>query len=729
MSVIPINIRNAFFEYLFGNKRGYICVCTAPAENPRSRFRQHFFAWPEQKDEVHDFVEKAGYRGNVWFGVNLLSRDQRAKEFCIADNLVWSDLDTCDPAKVEPIPSVLIQSSPGRYQAIWRLNKDIPPELAEDYSKRIAYKYRQDGADPTGWDLTQLLRVPFTYNHKYRHEGSAPPQVRLIHSHDALVPVELFEAIEPAPAGQGEFDFSDVPDLTKLPTAEQVIYKYQGTLRNTAFASIFGIEPDIGDDWSRILWRLINVCLECGLNEEETFAVCMEAKCNKYIRDKRPPRYLWREVKKASQGHQRLTVITGDFISLTMPEIIAEDYEPTPGIMEEYAQWAKIATDAVPEYHELSIFILISSLISANLELHTSYGPIFPNLWGLILGDSTLTRKTTAMRMVTDLMQEIDDELILATDGSAEGLLTGLSTRPNRVSLFYKDEVSGFFDSINRKDYLAGMPEVLTHLYDVPRIYTRRLRKDTIVVTNPFLIFFGGGIRDKVYSLIDDQYILSGFLPRFLVVSGEADLSRIRTTGPAPVALDEQKVKLIHKISDIYQFYNRESAVTLAGQQIMTPIKHRAILTDKAWETYGGIELLMVREASQSAVAMLAMPTFERLSRSLLKMSLLLAASRQEPEESTLEVTELDVLHAASYVQRWGTYSVDLVLNAGKSSTQHTLDRVRDFVNREPGVWRSKVMRQFHFTRREADEIVGTLIERGEISAVKKGKGYELWPM
>jgi hypothetical protein len=707
-----------------------VCICTAPPENPRSRFKQHFYSWPDQKDETADFVEKAGYRGNVWFGINLLTKTERVKEACQFDNLVWCDLDACDPAKVEPVPSVLIQSSPGRYQAIWRLEKDVPPELAEDYSKRIAYRYKQEGGDyPHGWQLTQLIRAPFTYNHKYRHEGAAPPQVRLIHAHDTLVPVELFEAIEPAPAAEGEFDFSDVPDISKLPTADQVIYKHQATLRNSVFATLHAIEPDIGDDWSRILWRLINVCLEASLTEDETFAVCMTAKCNKYARDKRPPRYLWRDIKKASQAHQRLTVITGDFVSLAMPEIIGDSVVAEGSVVEDYVDWAKDATDAVPEFHELSAFILLSSLISANLELLTSYGPLYTNLWGLILGDSTLTRKTTAMRMATDLMQEIDDELLLASDGSAEGLLSGLETRPNRVSLFYKDEVSGFFDSINRKDYLAGMPEVLTQLYDVPKVYPRRLRKDTIIVRNPFLIFFGGGIRDKVYSLIDDQYILSGFLPRFLVVSGESDLSRIRTTGPAPIELDERKLRLKHRVADVYEFYNQMTTITLAGQSMTIPVKHSAKLTDEAWKTYGEIELHMVREAAQSAVAMLAMPTFERLSRSLLKMGVLLAASRQQPEESIVEVTEGDILHAASYIQRWGKYSVDLVLNAGKSSTQHTLDRVLDLVNREPGVWRSKIMRQFHFTKRDAEEIVGTLIERGQIAAIKDGKGYKLWPL
>ena len=180
-------------------------------------------------------MNNAALQNNVWFGVNMLSGETRKREFCQPDNLVWSDLDTCDPALLEPQPSVLIETSPGRFQAIWRVDQELIPEIAQDYSKRIAYKYRKDGADPTGWDLTQLLRVPFTYNYKYQIKDTPPPQVRLLHASDVLVPVELFEGIEEAPLTQGDLDLAGLPDLKMLPCREQIEYKYWMSLKDTPY--------------------------------------------------------------------------------------------------------------------------------------------------------------------------------------------------------------------------------------------------------------------------------------------------------------------------------------------------------------------------------------------------------------------------------------------------------------------------------------------------------------
>jgi len=47
----------------------------------------------------------------------------------------------------------------------------MPPVLGEELNRRLAYTL---GADPSGWDLTQLLRVPGTRNHKY-------PDAPLVH--------------------------------------------------------------------------------------------------------------------------------------------------------------------------------------------------------------------------------------------------------------------------------------------------------------------------------------------------------------------------------------------------------------------------------------------------------------------------------------------------------------------------------------------------------------------
>jgi hypothetical protein len=93
--------------------------------------------------------------------------------------------------------------------------------------------------------------------------------------------------------------------------------------------------------------------------------------------------------------------------------------------------------------------------------------------------------------MAMDFLAELDPDCLLATSGSVEGVLSGLADRPKKTSMYFRDEVAGFFSEIQKKDYLSGMAEALAHLYDCPAIDHRRLRKETITIVSPVFIFFG----------------------------------------------------------------------------------------------------------------------------------------------------------------------------------------------------------------------------------------------
>ena len=709
-----------FFEFVFGEEQGYVCIATADVD--KENFRQSFFSWPDRSEDLAIFIQRNSRRKNVWYCVNLLSKEERKKDNCLPGNVLWADLDACDYKDVDPPPQCVVESSPNRYQGIWRLDGIVDPYVAENYSKKIAYKYAENGADPSGWDLTQLLRVPFTFNYKY--DGA--PKVQLIHTLETLLPITVFEDIEDAAPDTDDSQIPDIPNPLELPDPEQVIYKYWINLQRTPFKDLYENEPDKDDDWSKILWRLINICIEAGMDNEEAFAVAIASGCNKYRRDDRPISLLWREVNKADRAHSKLSILSGTFKPIIMPEIANLEFDHF-GFFKDYMTWGEQATDAVPAYHELGAFVTLSAVLAQSIRLKTSYGEMVPNLWGLVLGDSTLTRKTTAMRMCMDLIQEIDQDMILATDGSVEGILTGLSLRPSQTSIFYKDEVSGFFDSMNKRDYLAGMPETLTQLYDVPRLLNRRLRKETITIQSPIFIFFGGGIKDKVHSLVSDEYILSGFLPRFLIVSGDADVSKIRTTGPATPEIVELRQNVLRGVADLYETYVRSERVEIAGQIAELDAVIDAQLTEDAWKRYQELEMDMVKAASESPMSMLALPTFERMSRSVLKMSVLVGATRQEPQDGRIEVEETDVSYAASFIQRWGNHTIDLIQNSGRTTAQRTIDRVLEAIEKNPGIARGKLMQHYKLRKREMDEIQGTLEDRGQVKVTREGRGVRLW--
>jgi Protein of unknown function (DUF3987) len=490
----------------------------------------------------------------------------------------------------------------------------------------------------------------------------------------------------------------------------------------------FANEPDEDEDWSKIMWAMENKCLEIGMSPEETFSVVAKAKCNKYERDHRPIRLTWVEVLKANLHQAKTMTILGYEEVLKIPQIAPEPATET--ILDKYQEWGKDATDALPVYHELAGFMVLSSILSANLRVETADGTIIPNLWGMILGSSTITRKTTAMRMARKLITYIDESIEISSEGSMEGILQVMSNRPRLASMFFRDELSGFFNSAVKKDYMSGMLEMMTQLYD-GEPYKRTLKNEEIHIHDPIFIFFGGGVDEDIYARLDQRFIGSGFLPRFLIVSGQADPSSFKPTGPPKSENVNRQDALFRAVADISHVYNQTRLVRIGDAQVQHQPTYMAELTNDAWVAYQNIESKFMKAAIDSSVHILAEPMFNRLHKSCLKMGILLAAARQEPNGEDKVVCEVqDIINAAYYVQRWGRFTVDMVYNAGKNEPMRILEKVRQYIIDNPGAIHGNIMRRFHLRKREMDETIDTLMDRGEIYKTKmpgRGGGHKYW--
>ena len=62
-----------------------------------------------------------------------------------------------------PPPNYVLQTSPGKYQVIWRVEK-VSPNDAEDLLRRLAQTF---GGDPAATDATRVFRLPGFSNKKY----------------------------------------------------------------------------------------------------------------------------------------------------------------------------------------------------------------------------------------------------------------------------------------------------------------------------------------------------------------------------------------------------------------------------------------------------------------------------------------------------------------------------------------------------------------------------------
>lgn len=710
--------RDDFFKLVFGPEAtGYISI--AFLDKNKRDMRTFWFKYPEQMPELlSSIIKNSETASHAYFCPHLFKAPtKREKSNVSTCTNVWADLDTCNPALLNVEPTVVIQTSPGRFQALWVLDRPIAPSEAEDISRRIAYFHANQGADRSGWDLSQLLRIPYTANYKYGDENSAPV-VGIVTANRKVYRKRDFDRYPEIPAT--EFVKENQPELLDDDPLN-ILQRFRTTLNPLAF-SLYNDTPT-EDTWSEKLWKLLQILVEAGLSRQQTFTVANSASCNKFARDGRPQNDLWQEVCRAYIKHLEITnsIPTPETVihELLTPEEV-EMAQRRETFIERYIKWATGITDASPQYHQAGAFTLLSSLVSGSVRLETSGGEIIPNLWFSILGETTLTRKSTAMRIAVNLLKEIDDDVMFATDGTSEGILTGLQGRDGKASLFYRDEITGLFQAMLSKEYMSDMPEHLTKLYDGD-VVKRLLRREEITVKNPVFLMLCGGIKTKVQLMLSEEHIASGFIPRFIFITAEADISRLRPLGPKVSHNDEWRETIKNELIDLRIHYNQDVELR-QGKKVIgyEHARFEVSLTDAAWKRYTEFELLMIRSALDTGLSYLT-PVYDRLSKSTLKAAILIAASRQRETNVLVELD--DLLHAIYYCRQWRTYANDVVNSVGKSENERLMETMlHEIKNSTTGKTRHELMREHRLSKKAANELFDTMEQRQWIDGTSYGR-------
>lgn len=722
--------RSTFFKLAYGRYSGFVCIATLtpPKGTKKGKFDQEFFHFPEELDRMLDYIEQEAPHKNLYFCPQLFNDRIREKGNVEHAPNIWADLDYCNPDNLMVEPSLVLESSPDRFQALWCLEKDMDPDDAEEMSRRIAYTHAHEGADRSGWDLTQLLRVPYTYNFKYM-EGTELPVVQiLVAKRSKFRPDDFSDYPEDPGYTKSEIPIPNEEDLPEM-SADELLQAKRMEM-NPRVWGLFVDEPMPGPNgqsmWSQALWNLEMLLFESGFTRMEVYAIVREAKCNKYARDGKPALMLWKDVCRAeakAQINQQLLTARPEKLEELLSEEERAFVDRSPDtFVERYIRWASSLGDAAPQYHQAGAFIVLSSLLAGSVRLPTSYGTVIPNIWFMILGDTTLTRKTTAMDIAMDLVAEIDDDVVMATDGSIEGLMTSLAARPGRPSVFLRDEFSGLLEQMTKKDYMAGMPETLTKLYD-GKLQKRILRKEIIEVREPRLVIFAGGIKNKVTSLLTYEYVSSGFMPRFCFVTAESDLNRIRPIGPPALKTTGPRDEILAELNDMFKFYNRTQQMHI--DRLNTSIEQKVIvdaqLTDDAWVRYNKLESALLDFGIRSDKPDIMTPIGDRLSKSILKAAILIAASEQREDVVTVE--ELHILRAIKYGENWQVYATEVMNNVGRPQMENQLEKIYNAIEKKPGgVPRSLIMQNYHLNAREANLAFETLEQRGMITRQRSGR-------
>lgn len=242
------------------------------------------FMWPRDKDKIVDHIlthtnDKQGH--DVYWSTSLFELPMRREDVAMTEHALWADLDFVDPSTLDDYPpTVAWESSPGRYQALWVAQRGdfMGASWPGNENQRMTYMI---GADASGWDSVQLLRLPGFPNHKpeYRREDGTWPDGKILWADGPrYLPGDFAELPEVAGQNTDITDalISDIDGVDRLAVIARIRLKLNHKARE-----LLAAREAVGDK-SDQLWYLTRCLADVGLTTAEIVAVVRETVWNKF---------------------------------------------------------------------------------------------------------------------------------------------------------------------------------------------------------------------------------------------------------------------------------------------------------------------------------------------------------------------------------------------------------------------------------------------------------------
>lgn len=211
---------------------------------------------------------------------------------------------------------------------------------------------------------------------------------------------------------------------------------------------------------------------------------------------------------------------------------VFESRLPEDHFISQYMKWGYDTSDTYSEYWYVGGLWILAEVSDKMLRVELRQMTIYPNLYVMVLGKSTTSRKSTALGKTRAVWRAAKPEAKttgVPTDSSPEAFTDHINDYPHTG--WIRDEASGLLDSM-AKNYMRGFKDLLMAFYDCEP-YSKKLRtgqrkssEAQIDIEDPYLNVLWAttyaGFTAKM--TIDDT--LTGFAARFLYAAPQGAKSR-----------------------------------------------------------------------------------------------------------------------------------------------------------------------------------------------------------
>lgn len=171
---------------------------------------------------------------------------------------------------------------------------------------------------------------------------------------------------------------------------------------------------------------------------------------------------------------------------------------------------------------------LLSNVIGRRIRVERPHAPVYLNTYAILCAESGITRKSTAVRFATSLLQKYVDECgaeeaVLAggiTAGALDRDLAELTTKWGHAHLALSS--SELVSLLGRGQFSAGLPGKLTDLYDCPDMYTRSTTaQGTAIARQVYVTLLGASTPSWLVRAVNPDVVEGGFTSRCLFIIEE----------------------------------------------------------------------------------------------------------------------------------------------------------------------------------------------------------------
>jgi DNA-binding Lrp family transcriptional regulator len=172
----------SFLSMLYHGLVGWCQVATIEGD-PSHGATRNFRRWWYRIDDIHDLellsqeLGDTGHRGlNVYVSSTLYATKNMSKATALPSRVLFIDDAPREPEKPYTLTySMLVQTSPASYQAYYFLDERLNHDSREQHQAALAAHLH---ADPSGADVTQIVRIPGGYNTKAKYGDPYPCALR-----------------------------------------------------------------------------------------------------------------------------------------------------------------------------------------------------------------------------------------------------------------------------------------------------------------------------------------------------------------------------------------------------------------------------------------------------------------------------------------------------------------------------------------------------------------------